>query len=707
MQDASDSTVLGDFDGATFAKDGVESTLFRKDGKFWVRTDGPDGKLADFEIRYTFGITPLQQYLIALPGGRYQVLGIAWDARPKDAGGQRWYHLYPDHALKAGDPLHWTGIDQNWNYQCAWCHSTNLQKNYDAKSRTFQTTWSEISVGCEACHGPASQHLAWAAKGGVSQGAAASSRGFALSFDERRTATWPMGPNGQAVRSVPRTSSKEIEVCAGCHARRQQFSSDPRAVRRLFDAFHPSLLEPGLYHADGQQRDEVFTYGSFVQSKMYAAGVTCSDCHNPHSGKLQAPGNAVCAQCHAPDRFDTVDHHRHPAGTEGGQCAACHMPPTTYMGVDARHDHSMRIPRPDLSVLLGLPNACNTCHDNKPSTWARDAIKAWYPSRNLGMQNFAEAFDRGDRRAPGAQDALLKLARDKEGSGIARASAMNRLARFPSREALEIAIRSLAIEDPLVQAAAIAIVATADAGTRRTVLLPLVRSGSRLVRMEAARALAGEPEAGLQADDRTAFDEALAEYVAGQLFNAERPESHVNLASLYRERGRIDAARQSLQTALDLDRTFVAASIALADIERAHGNEAAAERILRQSLAANPRSGSVAHALGLSLVRQKRTAEAMDYLAQAAKHAPEEARFGYVLAVALHDRGRVGEAIAMLQNVLARHPYDRDVLLALVSYEAERGNYAAALERAELLRRLEPHDRQVGQLLAFLRQKVR
>ncbi|MEE4236012.1 MAG: multiheme c-type cytochrome, partial [Anderseniella sp.] len=321
MQEATDGTVLGDFNGATFTKDGIESTFFQRDGKFWVRTDGPDGKLADFEISYTFGIHPLQQYLIALPGGRYQALGIAWDSRSKENGGQRWYHLYPDQTLKAGDPLHWTGIDQNWNYQCAWCHSTNLQKNYDPGSRTFQTSWSEISVGCEACHGPASGHVAWATKG-VENSATAQSKGFGLLLDERRSVTWPMGPHGQAVRSIPRATAKEIEVCAACHARRQQFSSDPAATGHLFDAHRPSLLERGLYHADGQQRDEVFNYGSFVQSKMHAAGVTCSDCHNPHSGKLHRSGNAVCAQCHAPEKFDIPDHHHHASGSPGAQCAS-------------------------------------------------------------------------------------------------------------------------------------------------------------------------------------------------------------------------------------------------------------------------------------------------------------------------------------------------------------------------------------------------
>jgi tetratricopeptide (TPR) repeat protein len=706
MQEATDANVLGNFSGVTFTKDAVESTFFKRDGKYWVRTDGPDGKIADFEIRYTFGVYPLQQYLIALAGGRYQALGIAWDSRSKEDGGQRWYHLYPDQNLQPGHPLHWTGIDQNWNYQCAWCHSTNLQKNYDAESKTFQTNWSEISVGCEACHGPASGHMAWAKTSGGGY-ATVPNKGFRLTLDERRDVTWPMHPQGQATRSVPRTSRKEIEVCAGCHSRRQQFSSDAANLGQLFDAFQPSTLDQGLYHADGQQHDEVFNHGSFAQSKMHAAGVTCSDCHNPHSGKLHKPGNAVCAQCHASEKFDRAEHHNHTPGSAGAQCAACHMPTTTYMGVDARHDHSMRIPRPDLSGAIGTPNACNKCHTDKSAGWAQTAVKAWYPSSKLGFQDFAEAFDLADRQAPGAQAALFKLATKNPSSGIALASALARMADFPSPSAVDIAAKALAIDDPAVRTSAVAIIAGADPATRRTLLPNMLRDGSRLVRMSAARALAGDPEAGLSDDDRAAFSKALAEYVDGQLFNAERPEAQANLGNLYRDQGKLTEARAAFRTALDLDQTFVGAGIALADIERSDGNEPAAEEILRKTFQDNPRSGAIAHALALSLIRQKRTPEAMSYLEKAAGLEPDNARFSYVLAVALHDTGKKIEATTTLNNAIARHPYDRDLLLTMISYEVEAGKGESALERAELLARLEPTNPQVAQLLESLRIRSR
>lgn len=695
MQAASEASVLGRFDGATFEKDGVKSQFFKRDGKFWVHTDGPDGKLADFEIAYTFGVAPLQQYLIALPAGRLQALGIAWDARPASDGGQRWFHLYPDRKLVAGDPLHWTGIDQNWNYQCAWCHSTNLQKNYDSASRAFHTHWSEISVGCEACHGPASNHIAWAGKDPNSRD---STHGFAWTFDERAKASWPMAESGQAVRSTPRATNKEIEVCAGCHSRRQQFSSNAQSVARYFDAFRPSLLESGLYYDDGQQREEVYNYASFLQSKMYGAGVTCSDCHNPHSGKLKLAGNEVCSQCHSAARFDQQSHHHHASGSTA-QCVNCHMPTTTYMGVHARHDHSMRIPRPDRTEAIATPNACSQCHGEKNAAWAADAIRSWRAAPSPGAQGFAEAFALADKNGPGDRAALMRIAEDKAQSSIARASALERLARIPNQVALDLAAALLANDDASVRRSAVAVIANGDAATRRERLAPLLHDSTRLVRMEAARALAGEAEADMSAGDRDAFAAALVEYVSAQLFNAERPEAHENLGSLYVERGKPEDARTEFRKAIEIDPTFHPATISLAELTRAGGDESGAEAILRKALGSNPRSGALVHSLGLSLIRQKRIPEALEKLTQATEFEPAEPRFAYVLAVALHDTGQAPKAIDTLKALLEKHPNDRNALMALVSYEMEAGDRTSAASRARLLSRLEPDSDDVKQML--------
>src|SRR5262245_48548448 len=301
MQVASEHTVLGDFDDRRFSHGGISSVFFRRDGRFMVRTDGPDGRPADFEVKYTFGVTPLQQYLVELPGGRLQALLTAWDTRARQAGGQRWFFLYPDERIDFRDELHWTGAQQNWNHMCADCHSTRVRKNYDPATNRYATTWAEINVACEACHGPGSRHLAWAQA--ASRSAPRADRvdtGLVVDLSERRGVGWTIDPgSSNARRSTPRTTTREIGVCAQCHARRGQISQDYQPGDRFLDHYLPALLSAPLYYPDGQQRDEVYTWGSFLQSRMYHAGVTCSDCHEPHGQRLRAPGGQVCAQCHA------------------------------------------------------------------------------------------------------------------------------------------------------------------------------------------------------------------------------------------------------------------------------------------------------------------------------------------------------------------------------------------------------------------------
>jgi tetratricopeptide (TPR) repeat protein len=703
MQEPDDRSVLGRFDGASLRKGAVETVFSRRGGTFIIRTEGPDGKADDFAVKYVFGVYPLQQYLLELPGGRLQAFGLAWDARPAAQGGQRWFDLYPDRRLAPGDPLHWTGIDQNWNYQCAWCHSTNLRKNYDARANAFGTTFSEISVGCEACHGPASRHVAWAAK----PSEAAAHHGFEMSLDQRAGVAWQAGAGATAARTGPTAIDREARVCAGCHSRRQQFSDDPVAAARFYDAFRPVTLEEGLFHLDGQQRDEVYNFSSFLQSRMHAAGVTCSDCHNPHSGGLRLAGNAVCGQCHSAAIFDQVAHHHHTPGSDAAQCVNCHMPATVYMGVDARRDHSMRIPRPDRTAALATPNACNQCHAEKSAAWAVAALKSWGAAGKPGAQAFAEAFHLADNGAPGAGAALARIVEDQGQSAIARASALQRLSRAPTAADLPLATRALADSDPTVRMAAVAVLARADVGTKRDALTPLLSDETRLLRMEAARALAGQAEADLSPVARLAFEKALGEYEAGQLFNAERPESHANLGALALARGRIDAARAAYEKALALDRTFAPAAISLADIARAAGDEKAAEETLRRSQTQNPDSAPLAHALGLSLIRQKRLPEAMAELERAVTLAPDDARFAYVYAVALHDSGSPRKARETLSAALSRHPFDRESLMALASYEMEEGDVAAAAEVAERLALLDPDDREAQGFVAAIRAMAR
>jgi len=699
MLEANAGTVAGDFDDAGFSSFGVPSRFFRRDGQFMVRTEGADGRPADFAVRYTFGVEPLQQYLVEFPRGRLQSLTIAWDTRPPERGGQRWFHLYPQERIAPDDPLHWTGIDQNWNYQCADCHSTNLRKNYDAEADRFATTWSEINVACEACHGPAERHVAWA-QGGARGG----DPGLTARLDERRGVAWQADPaTGSARRSVPRRSAREIEVCARCHARRGQFSDEHVAGQPLHDAFRPALIEPGLYWPDGQMRDEVYNYGSFLVSRMAAAGVTCSDCHEPHSQRLRAEGNAVCAQCHLPSRFDTPVHHHHEQGSAGARCASCHMPTTIYMVVDPRHDHSFRIPRPDRAAALAVPDACTRCHTDRDAAWAATAVRSWYPDPKPGFQAFAETFAAADAGDGRARASLVALAEDAAQPAIVRASALWRLAQSPGPDVLRAVRMGLSDPDPDLRVAAVGALDGSDPSLIVQALVPLLEDPIRLVRMEAARGLAGAPEALLDEAARRSHRAALDEYEAAQRFNADRPEARSNLGGLYAERGEAADAERELRAALAIDRGFVPAWANLADLYRSLGREQEAQATLREGLAATDGAAALHHALGLSLVRSGAADEALAELEAAARSEPSNARYEYVYAIALHSTGRAEGAITWLEAALERYPANRDILMALVTMNAEAGRRDEALRHAAALAEAYPNDAEAAQLLRSLR----
>jgi predicted CXXCH cytochrome family protein len=655
MQVAGEKTVLGNFHDAKLAHRGVTSTFARRDGKFVVRTDGPDGKLHDYTVAYTFGVTPLQQYLIPFPDGRYQALSLAWDARPRAAGGQRWFHLYPDERFRPNDPLHWTGRLQNWNYMCAECHSTGVRKGYDPATRRFRTTWEEVDVGCEACHGPGSRHVAWAKERPASD----PTQGLAVRLDERKGVEWSIDPrSGNARRSVARAADTEVQTCARCHARRSELSEDYRWGRPLMDTHLPALLEPGLYHADGQIDGEVYEYGSFVQSRMYQQGVTCSDCHEPHDLKLRAEGNALCLRCHSAATFETEQHEMHRPGTPGSACIDCHMPAKTYMLVDPRRDHSFRVPRPDLTVRLGTPNPCSGCHRDKPAGWAAEKVRDWYGHDARGYQQYAPALHAARTNAADAEALLTALLRNGGQPAIARATAVSELGLRLGPSSLPAVQAALGDADPLVRHAALEAIDPLPPAERWRLARPLLADPVRVVRIGAASLLAGAAPKDLPAAERADLERATDEFRAAQRLNADQPEAHVNLGNLERRYGDAEAAAREYRAALALDPDWVPAYANLADLLRQERRDDEGEQVLRKGLARVPDAAVLHHALGLLQVRRKNLPAALESLGRAAKLAPDDARFAYVWAVALEEAGRRQEARAAVDAALRRAPGD-------------------------------------------------
>lgn len=692
MQHVDAETVLGDFSGVEFHYAGISSRFFKKNNRFMVRTDGPDGKLDDYEVRYTFGITPLQQYLIELDNGRLQALSIAWDSRPKAEGGQRWFHLYPDDSITYKDALHWTRPSFNWNGMCAECHSTNLKKNYDSSTDSFSTSWSEIDVSCEACHGPASGHIEWAQRDKTQR--VDDNKGFSFLFDERKDVHWNIdSATGSALRSADRNSDKEIEVCAQCHSRRSAISDDYVAGEPYNNHYIPRLLDEDMYFPDGQIQDEVYVYGSFLQSKMYHSGVNCSDCHEPHSLKLRQEGNGVCLQCHAAERFDTRKHHFHDENSAGAQCADCHMPERKYMVVDPRRDHSIRVPRPDLSVKLGTPNACNQCHQDKDATWSAGHLREWYGDHASGFQTYADAIAaarNGDAHAG-------KLLEKQIGSitksaiampDIAKATAVTLLPPYLDQSNITLIQHGLKDDDALVRHASISALEGLPQALLVQLAFPLLDDPVRSVRIEAARVLAVVKVGQLQGDQLATYTVAAQEYIDSQLANAERPEAQLNLGNYYSASGDAVKAVAAFERSLQLDDTFIPAYINLADLYRALDKDAEAEKVLRQAVEIDPEDASVNYSLGLLMVRKKQNDTSLKYLKRAAGFESSNPHYAYVYAVALNSAGQSALAIDVLEDANRRFPTETNILEALVAFHRDAGNDFAARTYMNKLRKL-------------------
>ena len=704
MQPATPQTVLGNFDAATFNDANISARFQRKGAQFVVRTAGPDGKPADFPVAYTFGVEPLQQYLIPMHGGRLQSLTVAWDTRRKTDGGQRWFDLYPHEQIPPGDPLHWTGADQNWNYMCASCHSTNLRKGYDAATDTYATTWTDLDVGCEACHGPASRHVDWASAPASGGGAPpAGDNGLLVHFPAAQLSRWVIDPaTGNARPGAAPAAASEIDTCAPCHMRRSVIAADYTPDQPLLDTYVPALLSDGLYFADGQIQGEVYEYGSFLQSKMFHAGVSCRNCHEPHGQALRAPGNGVCAQCHLPAKYDTTAHHFHAAGTSGASCIGCHMPATTYMLVDPRHDHSLRVPRPDLTVTLGTPNACNNCHAERDATWARDQVRAWYGHDPAGYQTYAAALQAGRTGAADAPSALAALVRNQAQPAIARATALSLLPPSLGPETLAALQTGLRDGDPMVRLAAADALQALPPAQRLPLATPLLSDPLRAVRIAAARQLASVPQTLAGPAVRAQIDRGVAEFILAQQVDADRPEARTNLCTLFGELGEISAAEAECRAALRLRPQYTPASVNLADFYRTQQRDADGEQTLRQGLAVAPDDAALHHALGLLLVRQQRRDAALDELQKAVQLRPNEARFSYVLAIGLSSAGQRERALEVLQAAHRLQPADRQILVALATISRDAGRLPQARDYARQLVALAPDDPSARQFLQQL-----
>ncbi len=566
-----DGSVLADFDGTTFEHDGMTVSFELSSGQPLAEVTEKDGSVTLYPVHSVVGIEPLQQYLFETEPGRLQSFDVVWDTKIG-----RWYHLYPDQDLPPDDGLHWTGPYKNWNARCAECHATGFVKDYDGGTRQYASTQVEIGVGCEACHGPGSEHLEWTTGKTMTDGL--NEYGFPMSWGRGQT-------------------EAEIQQCAGCHSRREALEDgNPLPGTAYHDAYNLAVLRPGLYHPDGQILDEVYVYGSFLQSKMYAKGVGCMDCHDAHRAELIADGNGVCTQCHSPagnpefpslalQDYDTPDHHYHPEESDGAQCKSCHMIERTYMGVDGRRDHSFRIPRPDLA--LGV-DACTDCHSDKAQGWAADQIAAWYPASTQRGPHYGTAFSEAAAGQLDDPAALLAIAKDTNQPGIVRATALYLLQPFADPELAQKTTEALTDPDPLIRANAVSLQRLAPVQDRLARLVPLLSDPMRNVRISTAKQILDIPPQAMTADQRAAAQAGMSDWQNSIANRLDFPETHLVLGGLALTMRNSRAAETAFREVVTLDPQRAEAWPMLVQLAHINRGPQAALEALEEGLAILP-----------------------------------------------------------------------------------------------------------------------
>lgn len=678
------ASVRGDFSNVTFTDDNETYRFFREGDTYMVEAPGPDGEQTVYEISYTFGWEPLQQYLVDIGKGKLQALHIAWDTEQ-----QQWFTLQPEEQSEPGDWLHWTGAGMNWNTMCADCHSTNLKKNYIAEADSFHTTWSVIDVNCEACHGPGGDHV-----------------DFMNSPDAENASYKRIVQDLDLPKFVHPAS--EVNTCAPCHSLRQKLTDDYTHGDDYLDHFDPMLPHPDNYYADGQIKGEVYVYGSFLQSTMYHQGVACSDCHNPHSLDLKRPltDNKLCTTCHFPE-YNTPEHHFHEENTEASQCVNCHMTGRTYMGNDFRRDHSFRVPRPDQSAQFGTPNACNDCHTDQTPEWASGAIEEWYGEDRPPhfTDTFVEAHN-GEENRLDVKMGLRELIADTSQPEIIRATAVWYAGHFPDMNTSELIREALQSESALVRNSAAKAVENLQPEMRTLILRNALDDSLLAVRLSAMQNLNAFTVEDFGNAHKDHFQNALEEYRAYLEVNRYFPQGEMNRGQFLEQKGEIDEAIKAYQTTLERDPEFNPARINLAYLYNSRGQNNQAEELLRKVIEQEPEFGQAYYSLALLLAEENRLGEAVEYFEKASELNPDQGRIFYNLAIANQTLERSEEAENAYLDAIELEPNNGDYRYGLLTLYMQQEQYAKALEQARILQKIHPDNAQIRQILQMLEREM-
>jgi tetratricopeptide (TPR) repeat protein len=627
------------------------------DGLAKILTTGLDKKRHAYPVVRVIGNDPLRQFLIPAPGGRMQTCDVTLDPAKNE-----WFDVFGDDERTPGDWGHWTGQGMNWNAMCAACHNTRVRKNYEPQTNSYHTSMAEMSVGCESCHGPMKEHVEWQEK---------------PSLDGKKDPT------------ISKFSRDQVmETCAACHSRRAELTGDLIPGESFFDHFSLTVTdETNIYHPDGQIRDENYEFTSFLSSRMHHAGVRCVDCHDPHSNKNIVQGNQLCMNCHTAPRpdyptapvIDPTAHSHHGADSTGNQCVSCHMPVTTYMQRDPRHDHSFSIPDPKLTKEFGVPNACNKCHTDKDTDWAIEANKKFYgdkpdrPSRTRAL-TVANAR-RGD---PAAREQLIKMLATEEIPAW-KATACHLLERWVmDPAATQALLEQLSHTSPLVREAAVRSLGhqtRANNTSIRSALQPLLEDPVRSVRIAAAWALC---------DTLDLTTRAGGELVHMLDINADQPTGRMQLSQFAMLRGDNAGAIRQMQKAIQWDPNSPPFHHDLAILLSTTGDSQGAVNSLKEAIRLDPENPEYHYKLALALSEAGSTAGAITALEKTVKFDPGYARAWYNLGLARSSMGQPQEAVAALRQGEAADPNDSAIPYARATIHARLGQKQEAMEAAAL-----------------------
>lgn len=662
MEIATDSTVLGDFNNVQYAADGVNSTFFRKGEKYFINTQGDDGKNHDYEIKYTFGYFPLQQYLVEFPGGRLQTTRASWDSRKK-----KWFHQYAGQKIDYRDWLHWTRNAQNWNTMCAECHSTDLKKNYNLATDSYNTTYSSINVSCEACHGPGRQHVDYVNSEDYTNGEKI--------------------PNAYILLNKESSQISQINTCAPCHAVKGNISPDKINSNELLDNYIPVVPNTERFYADGQMKEEDYNYAPFLQSKMFKNNVTCSNCHNPHSGRVYFTTNQLCLQCHAKS-YDDPSHTFHALNTIGAECKSCHMPSKTYMGNDLRHDHSFRVPRPDLSVEYAVPNACNGCHTDKTAQWATKAMNKWYGAKR--KYHFAEDLIPGSKMDAESEAHLIKLLSDTSVPKIIKATAANYLGGVASENSLRHLLSSLKDEDAQVRYEALRSLMDFSPRQYLNDIGPLLNDKVRAVRIAAADLFSAIPRQDIPSAYLSSYTKANTELLNYLLYQADFAHGNISIADYYMKADDPTNAEKFYLRVLKKDSLVNLPRLNLSILYNAQGRNKEALQVLDDAAKVDTKNPQIFYHLGLLYHEMNNPSAAAENFQKAIELKMEDPRLYYNYGLLLQQAGDDKKAVRILETGLKLSPTSAVIHYALTYVYLQMHQMDKARQYAITLKKLDP-----------------